>query len=91
MRNFKDAFVSKMRTGFRFLFTDPIALAKYIAIEFKNLKVILLQGSKIKITNDGERWDPNLSLGEADKSHLPRYYFAKDLIRKTDAVLDIAC
>jgi len=43
----------------------------------------------LKITGNGERWDPKLSNWE-DKCHLERYYFASTFVDNA-TVIDIAC
>ena len=71
---------------------------KFIVGRFKNLIKYLIRyfaiksfidRRNLKITGNGERWDPTLSQWK-DKGHLARYNFAAGQIMN-DTVIDIAC
>lgn len=81
---------SKIKTWFKLLFSDPKELIIQLIIELKKLIINVFYTNDIKIINNWERYDPLLTTWYIDKSHLPRYDFAKNYINKNDIVLDIA-
>jgi 2-polyprenyl-3-methyl-5-hydroxy-6-metoxy-1,4-benzoquinol methylase len=69
---------------------NPKEIIKYSKILLKIIIIKVFHKNDQKIINDWERFDPLLTTWYIDKSHLPRYNFAKKFLSKDDTVIDIA-
>lgn len=75
----------------KLIIKNPLKIFELISIVLKFVYVYATKRKYIYVTNDWERFDPDLTIWRLDKSHLPRYTFATNFIKSSDILLDVAC